>query len=129
MFLLAPVALLNYLDRQMLASMKFSVMSDIKDIGNDTQWGIMLAQFKWVYALCSPIGGFLADRYSRRWIICGSLFAWSAITWWTGHADSYHTLLWTRTAMGVSEAFYIPAALALIVDYHVGASKSRAVGI
>ena len=128
-FLLAPVALLNYLDRQMLASMKFSVMSDIKDIGNDTQWGIMLAQFKWVYALCSPIGGFLADRYSRRWIICGSLFAWSAITWWTGHADSYHTLLWTRTAMGVSEAFYIPAALALIVDYHVGASKSRAVGI
>ena len=128
-FLLAPVALLNYLDRQMLASMKFSVMSDIKDIGNDTQWGIMLAQFKWVYALCSPIGGFLADRYSRRWIIFGSLFAWSAITWWTGHADSYHTLLWTRTAMGVSEAFYIPAALALIVDYHVGASKSRAVGI
>ena len=54
--LLAPVALLNYLDRQMLASMKFSVMGNIKDIGSDTNWGVMLAQFKWVYAICSPIG-------------------------------------------------------------------------
>ncbi len=127
--LVAPVALLNYLDRQMLASMKFSVMGDIRDIGSDTNWGVMLAQFKWVYAIFSPIGGYLADRFSRRWIVCGSLFVWSAITWWTGHADSYHTLLWTRTAMGVSEALYIPAALALIVDYHTGATKSRAVGI
>lgn len=127
--LLAPVAFLNYLDRQMLASMKFSVMGDVPGIGSDTNWGVMLAQFKWVYAICSPIGGFLADRFSRRWIVCGSLFVWSAITWWTGHADSYHTLLWTRTAMGISEALYIPAALALIVDYHTGATKSRAVGI
>lgn len=127
--LLAPVALLNYLDRQMLASMKFSVMGDISDIGSDTNWGIMLAQFKWVYAIFSPIGGYIADRFSRRWIICLSLLVWSAITWWTGHAESYSTLLWTRTAMGISEALYIPAALALIVDYHVGATKSRAVGL
>lgn len=127
--LLAPVALLNYLDRQMLASMKFSVMADITDIRNDTNWGIMLAQFKWVYAIFSPIGGYLADRFSRRWIVCSSLFAWSAITWWTGQATSYETLLWTRTAMGISEALYIPAALALIVDFHTGATKSRAVGI
>lgn len=126
--LLAPVALLNYLDRQMLASMKFSIMSDIRDIGTDTAWGIMLAQFKWVYAICSPIGGYIADRFSRKWIIVASLFVWSAVTWWTGHATSYHTLLWTRTAMGISEALYIPAGLALIVDYHTGATKSKAVG-
>ncbi len=128
-FLLAPVALLNYLDRQMLASMKFSVMADIVDVKNDTNWGTMLAQFKWVYAFLSPIGGYLADRYSRKWIVCISLAAWSAITWLTGHAASFHDLLWTRTVMGVSEAFYIPAALALIVDYHTGGTKSRATGI
>lgn len=60
--LLVPVALLNYLDRQMLASMKFSVMRDIPDIGREANWGAILALFKWVYAFLSPIGGYLADR-------------------------------------------------------------------
>src|SRR5215204_6869252 len=127
--LLAPVALLNYLDRQMLASMKFSVMHDIPDIKDDANWGRMLGQFKWVYAFMSPIGGYLADRYSRRLTICGSLFAWSAVTWWTGHVTSYAELLNARTLMGISEAFYIPAALALIADHHADRTRSRAVGI
>jgi MFS family permease len=126
--LLWPVALLNYLDRQMLAAMKFSVMGDIPTIATEANWGRMLGQFKWVYAFLSPIGGWLADRYSRRAVICGSLFAWSAITWATGHVATYDGLLATRSLMGVSEAFYIPAALALIADYHRGATRSRAVG-
>jgi MFS family permease len=126
--LLWPVALLNYLDRQMLAAMKFSVMGDVPTIATEANWGRMLGQFKWVYALLSPIGGYLADRYSRRAVICGSLFAWSVITWATGHVTTYDGLLATRSLMGVSEAFYIPAALALIADYHRGPTRSRAVG-
>ncbi len=127
--LLAPVALLNYLDRQMLASMKFSVMADIQDIGNDANWGRMLGQFKWVYAFLSPLGGVIADRFSRRWTISASLFAWSIVTWITGHVSTYDALLWTRTLMGVSEAFYFPAALALIADHHFGPTRSRAIGV
>ena len=126
--LLWPVALLNYLDRQMLASMKFSVMGDIPTIDTEANWGRMLGQFKWVYAFLSPIGGYLADRFSRRFTICGSLLAWSAVTWATGHVTTYDGLLLTRSLMGVSEAFYIPAALALIADYHTGQTRSRAVG-
>lgn len=127
--LLWPVALLNYLDRQMLASMKYSVMADIASIGSDANWGFMLGQFKWVYAFLSPVGGYVADRFSRRLTICGSLFVWSAVTFWTGHVTSYNELLWARSLMGISEAFYIPAALALIADYHSGATRSRAVGL
>jgi len=127
--LLLPVAMLNYLDRQMLASMKFSVMADIPDIASEANWGWMLGQFKWVYALLSPVGGYVADRYSRRAVISGSLFVWSAVTWATGHVTSYEDLLWMRSLMGISEAFYIPAALALIIDHHSRSTRSKAVGL
>jgi MFS transporter, Spinster family, sphingosine-1-phosphate transporter len=127
--LLLPVALLNYLDRQMLASMKFSVMRDLPDIGLEANWGTILALFKWVYAVLSPIGGYLADRYSRRHVIAGSLLVWSLVTWTTGHVTTYEQLLVTRALMGISEAFYIPTALALIADFHVGPTRSRAVGL
>jgi len=127
--LLWPVAMLNYLDRQMLASMKFSVMADIPSIGSEANWGFMLGQFKWVYAFLSPLGGYVADRFSRRYTICGSLFVWSAITWYTGQVRTYDELLLARSLMGISEAFYIPAALALIADFHSNATRSRAVGL
>ena len=127
--LLMPVALLNYLDRQMLASMKFSVMRDIPDIALEANWGAILALFKWVYATLSPVGGYLADRFNRHYVIAGSLLVWSGVTWATGHVTTYDGLLVARALMGISEAFYIPAALALIADVHAGPTRSRAVGL
>jgi MFS family permease len=131
--LLMPVAAVNYLDRQMLASMQTSVMASIPSLGEagnpEELWGFMLGQFKWVYAAFSLVGGYIADRFSRRLTICGSLFIWSAVTWWTGQVATYQELLWARSLMGLSEAFYFPAALALIADYHTGGTRSRAVGL
>lgn len=127
--LLMPVALLNYLDRQMLATMKSSVMADIPSIETSANWGFMLGQFKWVYAFLSPVGGLVADRLGRKLTICASLFAWSLITWLTGQVETYSQLLWARSLMGISEAFYIPAALALIADFHTGPTRSRAIGM
>jgi MFS family permease len=127
--LLFPVALLNYLDRQMLATMQKSMVEDIPTITNEESWGNVLAAFKWTYAFLSPIGGFIADRFSRRRVIGFSLLAWSAVTWLTGHVTTMDQLIWARAAMGISEAFYIPAALALIADFHVGGSRSLAVGV
>jgi len=127
--LLIPVALLNYLDRQMLAAMKLSMVTDLPDITTKARWGLALAAFKWTYALSSPVGGYFADRFSRRRVICVSLLVWSACTWATGQARDFEELLWSRAIMGVSEAFYMPAALALIADHHLGPTRSRAIGL
>ena len=127
--LLLPVALLNYLDRQLVATMQKSIMGSVDDQKTQAQWGHLLAWFKWTYALASPFAGYVADRFGRRHVIALSLFVWSADTWATAHATSYDQLLATRAIMGLSEAFYIPAALALIADHHGAATRSRAVGL
>jgi MFS family permease len=127
--LLVPVALLNYLDRQMLATMKASMVGDIPSIADKADWGLILGSFKWTYALLGPVAGYIADRFSRRWVIGASLFLWSAVTWWTGHCTTFGELLTARAFMGISEAFYFPAALALITDHHLGPTRSRAVGV
>jgi len=127
--LLWPVAMLNYLDRQMVSSIRASMRADIPSIANDQDFGTLIAVFMWVYAFLSPVGGYIADKFNRRWTVIGSLFVWSAVTWLTGHATSYHQLLCFRGLMGISEAFYIPAALALIADFHTGNTRARAIGI
>ncbi len=127
--LLFPVALLNYLDRQIFATMKKAIMADLPSIATDEQFGAVMGIFLIVYGCFSPIGGYFADRFNRRWAIIISLVVWSLVTWLTGHAHNYTQIWWARAAMGVSEACYIPAALALIADYHRGPTCSRAVGI
>ena len=126
--MLVPVALLNYLDRQMLAAMKSSMMADIPDIATKANWGIVLGCFKWVYAGLSPVGGYVADRTSRRHVIAASLFIWSAVTLATGYVTTFPQLVVARSIMGVSEAFYIPAALSMISEFHSSQTRSRAVG-
>jgi len=127
--MLWPVATLNYLDRMMVATMRASIRADIPTIANDAQFGVLMAAFMWVYAFLSPVGGYVADRFNRRWTVIASLFIWSATTWLTGHAQTFEQMAWARALMGASEACYIPAALALIADFHPGPTRSRAIGI
>ncbi|MEI7775160.1 MAG: MFS transporter [Verrucomicrobiota bacterium] len=72
--------------------------------------------FMWLYALLSPFGGFVADKFNRRWMVIGSLFVWPAVTYLTGQIHTYNGMLICRALMGVSEACYLPAALALITE-------------
>src|ERR1051325_1547431 len=121
------VALLNYLDRLMITTMRGALMEAIPM--TDAQFGLLTSVFAWVYGILSPFAGFLADRFSRSRVILGSLFVWSVLTWLTGHAKTFEQLLAVRALMGISEAAYIPAALALISDYHRGNTRSLATGV
>ncbi len=127
--LLWGVALLNYMDRQMLSTMKEAMQVDITELQSATNFGYLMAIFLWIYALMSPVSGIIADRLSRKWLIVGSLFVWSSVTYLMGIANTFDQIVWLRALMGVSEALYIPAGLSLIADYHTGKSRSLAVGI
>ena len=122
------VALLNYIDRQMLSTMKPSMMVDIAELETAANFGRLMAIFLWIYALMSPISGIIADRLNRKWMIVGSLFVWSAVTLLMGFAKTFDQLYVLRALMGVSEAFYVPAGLSLIADYHQGKNRSLAIG-
>ncbi len=125
--LLFVVGALNYLDRTMIATMRASIVGSIPM--TDAQFGLLTSVFLWVYGVLSPFAGYFADRFSRSKVIVASLFVWSFVTWLTAHATTYGQLIATRALMGVSEAFYIPAALALIMDYHKGPTQSLATGL
>ena len=125
------VVMLNYFDRQLLAVLNKSITEGGENgiAMTQAQFGMVTSAFLIVYAALSPVGGYLADRFSRKFIILCSLVVWSVVTWMTGQSSSYEELIFWRGAMGVSEAFYIPAALALISDYHRGSTRSMATGL
>lgn len=127
--LLWGVALLNYMDRQMLSTMKEAMQVDIVELQSATNFGRLMAIFLWIYAFMSPVAGMVADRFNRKWLIVCSLFVWSGVTYLMGIVSDFNLLYLLRAVMGVSEALYIPAALALIADYHSDRTRSLAIGI
>lgn len=127
--LLWVVALLNYMDRQMLSTMKPSMQIDIHELQTAANFGYLMAVFLWIYGFMSPISGIIADKVNRKMLIVGSLFVWSAVTFAMGYARTFDQLYWLRAIMGVSEALYIPAGLSLIADYHSSKTRSLAVGL
>ena len=127
--LLWVVALLNYMDRQMLSTMRDAMAIDIADLESKVMFGKVMAAFMWIYGFMSPISGIVADRVNRKWLIVISLGVWSTVTLLMGYATTYNEVYWLRALMGVSEALYIPAALSLIADYFTGKQLSLAIGI
>lgn len=127
--LLWAVALLNYMDRQMLSTMQPSMMMDIAELKEARDFGRLMAIFLWIYGLMSPVAGMIADRVNRKWLIVISLLVWSGVTYTMGYSQNFNQLYWLRAIMGVSEALYIPAGLSLIADYHPSKTRSLAIGI
>src|SRR5437016_9237938 len=127
--LLWVVALLNYLDRQVIFSVFPLLQSDADLKLSNLQLGLLSTVFLWVYGLLSPLSGFMGDRFGRRRVVILSLLVWSLVTGATGYAPNFAYLLWARALMGISEACYIPAGLALIADYHGPGSRSLATGL
>jgi MFS family permease len=121
------VCFLNYADRQAIFSVFPLLKSQMKL--SDLQLGIVGSSFMWMYALFGPVAGLLCDRFPRKTLVLGALVFWSAITGATALAHSYPELVICRALGGLGEAFYFPAAMSLISDYHGLQTRSRAMSL
>jgi MFS family permease len=116
-----------YITRTVLVTMHGSIVHAIPM--TETQFGLLTSVFLLIYAALNPIGGLLADRFSRTAVIVASVIAWSSLTWLTAYARTFNELLLLRAAMGAAQACYLPASSAIISDYHPGPTRSRAIGL
>lgn len=122
---LTGLNLLDYLDRQLLAS----VLTPIKiELGVSDEWlGGLQTAFMWGYFLTSPIFGWLGDRFPRRWLIGSGVFVWSLGTLMTGHVSALWALVIFRVLVGFGEASFGTISPAWIADLF--ATKRRNIAI
>ncbi len=123
-FMLWFVCFFNYADRQAI----FSVFPLLKaEMGlSDIQLGIVGAAFMWVYAGFGAIAGIIGDRFKRKNLIIGGLIFWSLVTIGTALSTNYFQLVLCRALEGFGEAFYFPASMSLLSDYHGKETRSKA---
>src|SRR5215468_1835965 len=121
------VCFFNYADRQAI----FSVFEPIKGEMrlSDAQLGVIGASFMWVYAAAAPIAGLVGDRLRRKTLILAGLIFWSLITVATAFSKNYTQLVICRALEGFGEAFYFPASMSLVSDYHGPDTRSRAMSV
>jgi MFS family permease len=121
------VCLLNYAVRQLIFTV-FPLLGSEFHL-RDQGLSVLSASFMCAYAVFGPVAGLVCDRVPRRGLVLGALVFWSLTAAATA---SSHTFFWLAAGIacgGVGEAFYFPAALSMIADYHSPATRSRAMSL
>jgi MFS family permease len=115
----------NFIDRQILGILAPAIKADLGL--SDTQLGLMggLAFALFYTGLGIPIG-WLADRWSRTWIITIALALWSGFTALCGFAGSFTQLFLCRMGVGFGEAGGVAPSYSLISDYFPPKARARA---
>lgn len=121
------VCFFNYADRQAIFSV-FPLLREEMGLSN-VQLGIVAGAFMWVYAAFGPIAGLIGDRLNRKTLILGGLIFWSLVTIATALSTQYWHLVLFRALEGLGEAFYFPAAMSVVADYHGPRTRSRAMAL
>lgn len=114
-------------DRALFGLLTIPIQKDLAL--TDVQIGWINTVLSWTLAAMTMIAGFAGDRYSRKWLITGSLIFWSLMTVLMGVAGDWRILgltipafvvvMFLRSiATGGGESFYGPSAMALLASHH-----------
>ena len=119
--------LLNQADRQVFNT----VLPDISRALelSDTEIGLIATLFNLAFAIFVPIGGWMGDRFSRKWVVVSSVLIFSVATMFTGMAGTMIMLVALRSiATGGSEALFGPSNYSILSQYHTD-TRARAMSI
>lgn len=118
---------LNYADRTAFSAI-FPLLQ--AELGmTDAQLGAIGTFFLWSYGAMSPLAGVAGDRFSRASLVTFSLFTWSLVTGATAFVTNTPQMFATRIALGLAEALYLPAAMALIAQHFSARLRGRALSV
>jgi len=121
------VCFLNYADRQLIFTV-FPLLAKEFQL-SDAGLSVLSASFMCTYAIFGPLAGLICDRISRRALVFAALVFWSVIAIATASVSNYWALIVGVALGGLGEAFYFPAALSMIADYHAVDTRSRAMSL
>lgn len=125
--ILSVIGMLNYAARTSITAVYPLLKTDLgfTDVG----LGALGSFFLWSYALASPFAGHLGDRLNRGRIVLWALIGWSLVTAASGLVNARWELLAMRILLGLVESLYLPAAFALVAEYHADETRGTAMGI
>jgi MFS family permease len=121
-------ALLSYIDRITIVLLVDPIKADI----GISDFQISLLQglaFALCYAIASFPLGWLADRWSRHWVIFGGILTWSLATTGAAFASSFGELFASRFLVGIGEAALMPAAYSILADLFPPHRRAFAIGV
>ncbi len=127
LLLLTAMNLLNYLDRYVVSAVLPLIKTELTL--NDTALGTLATSFILSYLIFSPLAGYVGDRYTRKYLVCVSVFLWSLATIASGLARNYHELLLARAITGIGEAGYATVAPSIISDLFHKSRRGSALAI
>jgi MFS family permease len=123
--ILILIYMLNFLDRQIIGILAAPLKAEFGM--SDTQFGLLGGiAFASVYSTLAIPLAWLADRFSRVWIMTGALAVWSGFTALCGVAGSFSQLFLFRMGVGVGEAGGVAPAYSLVADYFPPNQRARA---
>lgn len=127
LFLLTLLNLFNYLDRYVVAGVLPRIEAEFGI--SHARAGTLASLFIVVYMVASPLGGYLADRFPRRFVAAGAAFAWSLATLGSAFSASFLGLLVARAFIGLGEAGYGTVAPTLLCDLYPPQRRSGVLSI
>lgn len=121
------ITFFNYADRMALSANLPLIRTEFAL--DKTTGGLLGSAFGYSYGLCAIFAGFIVDRVRRKNAVLFGLCLWSAICMLTATSSSFWMLFGFLAMEGLGEAFYFPAAMSLVSDFHGKRTRSRAMSI